>query len=156
MRRIRAIAVLLVVGGAIAVAVRQAGMVRAAFVSQPQRAAALPSDGQATAWVFVREGCVHCRRHLGALRGALAALPRAERERAAKRLRFVGGAAAAPVPGAAVFPDSLRRAAGVRATPCTWLVDAHGRIRESWPGARGERAWSRALAFVCAPAEDVP
>jgi hypothetical protein len=136
--------------GAVACAIGLAGwlwQVRAGDEARPAAlpsAAALPADGSASVWVFVRAGCGHCRAHLRELGVVLAALPPTRRTWARARLRIVGRCAEVPA-GLTPLPDSLRGAAGVHRVPSTWLVDGRGQVQESWDGARGARAWRRLL-----------
>jgi hypothetical protein len=110
-------------------------------------------DAARGAWVFVRAGCRHCAAHLDALARAAAALPDTQRTDALRRIRVVGGMRAGP-PGVAHVADSVRTRLGVRLAPTTWLVDADGRVRRAWRGARGSAAWADALQFLCGG--DVP
>jgi hypothetical protein len=150
----RVVALVLVVtlfGAVVALAVRQAGVLRSAAGPARLPAGVARLDGRPSAWIFVREGCPHCESHLQALvRGALGLEP-ALRSAALARVRVIGSRR--PPSGTCPLPDTLRAALGVRLVPTTWLVRADGTLRESWRGARNEDAWRRAFAFLLAEPE---
>lgn len=106
-------------------------------------------DGSPSIWLFVKEGCPHCDRHLAALNRSVSRLDSAARTSALARLRIVGTHAQAPS-GATSLSDPWRLALGVRVRPTTWLVDGQGRIVARWLGPRDAVAWLGALAFVTA------
>lgn len=92
-----------------------------------------------SAWVFVRGGCPHCEAHLAALRRTAATLDTTRRARVLSRVHVLDG-------------EAIGRRLRVQRFPTTWIADAGGAIRETWCGARGPRAWSRAFARLEEPA----